>query len=354
MVGQKNSDEKKFFTEEHFRKIVEYAPIGIIMIDGDLKWRMVNQRFCDITGYSKDELLGKTFIDITYEEDIKLNMDLYMKMLSGAVEEYEFEKRYVRRDGKIIWVHLNVSAIRANGVYSHMVVSVQDIDESKRYQEALETKNKELDTLFYKASHDLKSPVTTLKGLCHLLKVDHPGIEDDPSFMHLERTVAYMQLQNNRLLLLTQINEHTVDLKTCHLASLVSDVEKQLNLAGSIIQHRNLSHSILMDRFLMKVVLTSILENIQTHAPIAGELKIEIRLEQEPRRNLLRITGNGTGLDSIAKANAFEMFYKDSSGTTITGLELYLAKKALEKLRGDIHLESELGKGSCFSIFLPQ
>lgn len=353
MVVEKNSDEKNFFTEEHFRKIVEYAPIGIIMVDGDLKWRMVNQRFCDITGYSKDELLGKTFIDITYEEDIKLNMDLYIKMLSGAVDEYEFEKRYVRKDGKIIWVHLNVSAIRANGGYSHMVVSVQDIDESKRHQEALEAKNKELDTLFYKASHDLKSPVTTLKGLCHLLKLDHPHMVEDPTFMHLERTVGYMQLQNKRLLLLTQINEHNVDLKTSQLASLVSHVEKQLNLTGTV-RHRNLTHSILMDSFLVKAIFTCILENILTHRSSIRELKIEIRLEQEPRRNLIRITDNGVGLDPIMKANAFEMFYKDSSAATITGLELYVAKKALEKLKGDIHLESELDKGSCFSIFLPQ
>ena len=54
------------FTEENFQKIVEYAPVGILIIDGDLRWRLVNQRFCDIIGYSKEELVGKTFIDITY------------------------------------------------------------------------------------------------------------------------------------------------------------------------------------------------------------------------------------------------------------------------------------------------
>ena len=157
------------FTEENFQKIVEYAPVGILIIDGDLRWRLVNQRFCDIIGYSKEELVGKTFIDITYSDDVKNNMDLYMKMLSGAIDKYEYEKRYVRKDGTIIWVHLNVSAVRRNGDYSHMVVTVQNIDENKRYQQALELKNQELDTMFYKASHDLKSPVTTLQGLCHLL-----------------------------------------------------------------------------------------------------------------------------------------------------------------------------------------
>ena len=68
MDSSKNDQKVNVFTEENFRKIVEYAPVGIVIIDGDLKWRLVNERFCDITGYSKDELLGKTFIDITYAD----------------------------------------------------------------------------------------------------------------------------------------------------------------------------------------------------------------------------------------------------------------------------------------------
>ncbi|MBK5277393.1 MAG: PAS domain-containing sensor histidine kinase [Bacteroidia bacterium] len=346
-------EDGNFFNEENFRKIVEYAPVGILMIDGDLHWRMVNQRFCDITGYPKAELLGKTFIDITHEEDVKLNMDLYLKMLSGAIDNYEYEKRYIRKDGRIIWVHLNVSAIRMNGNYSHMVVTVQDIDENKQYRQALELKNKELDTLFYKASHDLRSPVSSLKGLCHLLKGDHPNLVDDESFAHLEQTVNFLQLQNNRLLLLTQINDHTVELNSNLVTKLVSNIEKHLGLAGTIVRHRNLNYSIQTDNFLLTVILTNILENILAHKSPTRALKIEIKLQVEPGRSLIQITDNGRGIEPIAIAHAFDMFYKDSSDATATGLELYIAKKAVDKLKGDIELESEVGKGSIFSIFLP-
>lgn len=353
MNDSKDQVSGDVFTDENFQKIVEYAPVGILIIDGDLRWRLVNQRFCDITGYSKEELINKTFIDITYSEDVKTNMDLYMKMLSGAIDKYEYEKRYVRKDGRIIWVHLNVSAVRKKGDYSHMVVTVQDVDEKKRYQEALELKNQELDTMFYKASHDLKSPVTTLQGLAHLLKVDHPVLEKDPSFIHLEQTINLLRLQNQRLLMLTQINERAMERSDALLTKVVSNIEKQLNLRGSMIRHLNLDRIIQADTFLLNIVLTNIIEHCIAHKSPHRELKIEIALRQEPGRNLLTISDNGAGVEAAIKTQAFDMFFKDSTSSAATGLELYIVKKAIEKLTGEIQLESELGKGSRFSVFLP-
>ena len=117
-----------------------------------------------------------------------------------------------------------------------------------------------------------------------------------------------MQLQNQRLLLLTQINEHQVDLKPGSLTKLVSNIEKKLALSGAVVRHRNLNHSILVDNFLVTVILTTVLENMVSHKASNRELQIEITLHQEPGGNLIRMADNGIGLDSVSKANAFEMF----------------------------------------------
>ena len=84
------------FSEENFSKMVEHAPIGILIIDRSMKWRFMNQRFCEITGYTRGELAGKTFLDITYKEDIENNLTLYNQLLEGKINEYFYEKRYVR------------------------------------------------------------------------------------------------------------------------------------------------------------------------------------------------------------------------------------------------------------------
>ncbi len=103
------------FSEENFKMMVEHAPIGILIIDREMKWNFVNQRFCEITGFGREELAGKTFLDITYKEDIDLNLQLYHKLLSGEIKEYSYEKRYVRKDGQIIWVRLAVAAVWTDG-----------------------------------------------------------------------------------------------------------------------------------------------------------------------------------------------------------------------------------------------
>ena len=120
-----------------------------------------------------------------------------------------------------------------------------------------------------------------------------------------------------------------------------------------MVRHINLDHIIQIDTFLLNIVLTSIIENCLAHKSPNRELKIEIALHQEPGRNLISISDNGIGLDPIVRAQAFNMFFKDSSSSKTTGLELYIVKKAVDKLRSEIQLESEIEKGTLFSIFLP-
>ena len=172
-----------------------------------MKWQFVNQRFCDITGYTRDELVGKTFLDITYKEDIELNLNLYHKLLNDEINEYTYEKRYVRKNGQILWVRLAVASVRVEGTYSHMVVSVEDIDATKKNQQMLEVKNNELDTLLYKASHDLKAPVTTLTGLVNLLRIEQKSLNGSESFERLVETVDRLRNQNESLLELTRIQD---------------------------------------------------------------------------------------------------------------------------------------------------
>ena len=71
------------FSEENFKKIIEFAPIGIVIIDREYNWLLTNRRFSEIVGYEHDELVGKTFLDITHPADRNTNVNLYQKMLEG-------------------------------------------------------------------------------------------------------------------------------------------------------------------------------------------------------------------------------------------------------------------------------
>jgi len=340
------------FTEENFKKIIEFAPIGIVIIDRKFKWLLVNQRFCEIVGYDRKELVSKTFLDITYKEDIQNNINLYEKMLEGKYNEYMYEKRYVRKNGAIIWVRLTVSAVRIEGKYSHMVALIQDIDESKNYQQNLETKNRELDTLFYKVSHDLKAPVTTLQGLCHLFKLEEKSLAQKSTFHHLERTVHQLQLQNESLLELTRVNDHHPDPKPLLLEKMIDTILSSFDAQYSI-QKESLDSVIKADHFLLFIALRNILQNAITYCSPDRPLKLISSLELKPGHYCISIQDNGLGISPEFIKQIFQMFYKASSQSKGSGLGLYMARKAIEKLNGSIEVSSDTESGSTFRIVLP-
>jgi PAS domain S-box-containing protein len=341
------------FTEENFKKIIEFAPIGIVIIDRNLKWLLVNQRFCDIVGYDRDELASKTFLDITYKEDVPNNVNLYEKMLEGQYNEYMYEKRYERKDGRIIWAKLTVSAVRIEGEYSHMIALVQDIDESKHYQQDLESKNKELDTLFYKVSHDLKAPVTTLQGLCNLLRIEETSLAKKSTFHHLEMAVQQLRIQNESLLQLTKVYDYQPSPGTLLLEKMIDSILQTFE-EPTLIEKKDLDALLKVDHFLLSIALRNILQNAITYCNPERPLKITVRFEARPGQYCIAIRDNGQGISSEFIDQIFNMFYKASSQSKGSGLGLYVARKAVEKMNGTIQVESETGIGSSFLILLPQ
>ncbi|MFZ1806472.1 MAG: PAS domain-containing sensor histidine kinase [Cyclobacteriaceae bacterium] len=339
------------FSEDNFKRIIEHAPIGIVIIDKELRWRLVNNRFCEIIGYKKKELIGKTFLDITYKEDRDNNFSYYDKLRNGTISEYSFEKRYVKKDGAIIWVRLIVSGAIANGEHSHLVALVQDVDEMKRIQDRVLYKNKELDTLFYKASHDLKAPIKTLEGLFQILKVEYKQVSESDTGHHLGETINKLRVQNESLLQLVRINEVDpvlkpvqpfVIIKKCALAH----DKIKLTIKGSA----NLK--IKTDPYFLELIFSKLLHNSVSYSS-SDELEIQVIYKKQAAAHCFTLRDNADGITPDVREHIFEMFYKGHEKSKGSGLGLYIVKKATEKLGGDIGIVDNKLAGSAFIITLP-
>src|SRR5499426_833309 len=124
-------------SEAGCRAIFENAAIGIARFARDGSWLEVNQRLCDIVGYSREELMTKTFGDITHPDDLESDWNQARRLLAGEIENYSMEKRYYRKDGSIVWANLTVSLARkANGSPDYFVAVIEDISARKRLEEA--------------------------------------------------------------------------------------------------------------------------------------------------------------------------------------------------------------------------
>src|SRR6516162_2530972 len=106
MIQSKRESHKKikafFDSETGCCGIFENAAIGIARVAPDGRWLEVNQRLCDIVGYTREELLTKTFADITHPDDLELDMSEKRRMLAGEIDTHFLEKRYYRKDGSVV------------------------------------------------------------------------------------------------------------------------------------------------------------------------------------------------------------------------------------------------------------
>jgi PAS domain S-box-containing protein len=114
--------------EQIFESAFEHAAVGMTHTSLQGQWLRVNRKLCEITGYSREELLALSFQGITHPDDAAPSHALMQRLLSSNIASYEFEKRYLRKDGKTIWVQVQMSVVfTAQERASYIISVIQDI-----------------------------------------------------------------------------------------------------------------------------------------------------------------------------------------------------------------------------------
>ena len=157
-------------SEERFRVMFLQAAVGIAQTSLDGEWLLVNDGFCEILGYTQAELCGKTFLDVTHPDDRENSLAARRQMVAGEISSWSTEKRYIRKDGAIVWARLHVSLVRGpDGQPQYFIAVVQNITEKIQAENALRESERRL-TLAQGAAHigvwdaDLDTNITTFSG----------------------------------------------------------------------------------------------------------------------------------------------------------------------------------------------
>ncbi len=124
-------------SESRFRTIFEQSAIGIALVAPDGRWLRVNKKLCGILGYDEIELLTKTFQDITHPDDLAANLDQVRRMLNREIDSYAMEKRYFRKDGRILWAKHTVALVwKTHDVPDYFISAIEDISDRKAAEHA--------------------------------------------------------------------------------------------------------------------------------------------------------------------------------------------------------------------------
>jgi PAS domain S-box-containing protein len=132
-------------SEQRFRATFNSAAVGIAHVGTNGQWLLVNQKLCDIVGYTQSELLERTFQDITHPEDLDTDLEYVRQMLASEIQTYSIEKRYIRKNGSQVWINLTVSLVREPnaldasqpGEPKYFISIIEDISERSTAEQAL-------------------------------------------------------------------------------------------------------------------------------------------------------------------------------------------------------------------------
>jgi PAS domain S-box-containing protein len=325
-------------------------------------------RWKSMLGYGHSELTdmnSEGFQQMIYHED-RPKVEEALKIHLERKKSYHVEFRATKKDGSLIWVaDSGVAIFDEKGNPSLMAGSIIDITERKEIEqkivhqnELLLKANAELDRFVYSASHDLRSPLSSILGLINIAQ----------KTTHAEEVAVCLRLMNEQIQTLenfiTEIQDYSrnsrkeVTLEPVDLASLSTEIIKSMIYSekADTLHFHNLIPSTLIktDRARLKVVLSNLIGNAIKYADLTKD-NPNVILKSSIANNYLHIhvIDNGIGISDEHHSKIFDMFYRASENSKGSGLGLYIVKETLLKLRGEISLQSSLGEGTAFEVKLP-
>ena len=348
----------------HFRAIFDRAPIGIAVVRMDARLIRSNRALQAFLGYSEAELAELTFPALTHPDDVETDLELFASLLAGDRDSYELEKRYLRKDGTIVWGNLRVSLVDLGGDTRNVMGMVEDVTARK----AAEAQRAQLEAQLRQAqkmeavgrlaggvAHDFNNILTIIAFNCELLLFGDAESPTD-AVIEIRQAAERATLLTRQLLAFsrkTVLRPVVIDLD-----KLVAGMESMLRrLIGEdvtlVTRLAGADAHVRADAGQLEQVLMNLAVNARDAMPRGGTLTLEVRTADIGFVELA-VSDTGVGMDPETQARIFEPFFTTKEEDRGTGLGLSVVFGIVEQSGGRIEVASEPGHGATFRIRLPR
>jgi PAS domain S-box-containing protein len=360
-------------SDDRFRKVFEEGPLGLALVGKDYRFLKVNSTLCQMVGYQEAELVQKSFVDITHPEDVRADVELAERLFKREIPFYHMQKRYVKKDGEIIWINLTGSLVfDRSGEPLYAIAMVEDITEFKRsHEEALfRHKLESMGTLAGGIAHDFNNLLGAVQAQVELASTELVAGSSCEEELKAIREVAVRGSEIVRQLMIYSGTE-SGDVGLVDLSKIVEEMLSLLKV--SVTKRAVIETHLDPDLPAMRASaaqLRQIVLNLITNASDAiGDRDGMIRVIT--RRVILKgesaavsfttladgdyvqleVSDTGRGMSAETQAKVFDPFFSTKSAGR--GLGLAVVQGIVRSVGGTIHLTSEPDKGTTFQILLP-
>ncbi|MDT0646295.1 PAS domain S-box protein [Zunongwangia sp. F260] len=348
-------------SESRFKQLADLLPEKVANIDAHGNFVYFNQGWLDYTGLTAEELIEKGWMNYIHPHEKEDYFKNWQDSLKSG-KEFEMEFRYLNKKNKYKWHLSRAEAVKdENGKIQMWICTATEIQKIK-----LEEKRKE--DFLKMVSHELKTPITSIKGyvqlLLSLLKKEKEGeISGKPYEMYLERVdhqINRLTRLISEMLDLSRIEKNKLDLQkeTFSLNSLIAETVQDIN-------YTNTGHNIYItgdyecdvygDKDRIGQVLINLVTNAIKYSPLNPDIEVRINKANESKVSV-SVKDAGIGIGKESQKKIFKRFYRVDGNNEETysgfGIGLYLANEIIQRHSGSLRVKSEMGKGSVFTFTL--
>ena len=361
-------------SESRYRAAFEQAGVGMVEVDLQGRYLRVNRAFADMMGRTQEEVLRTNVIELTYPEDREADALAFRKVATGEATAIRRQKRYIRSDGTELMTSLSAVLVRdSSGEPLYILTVVQDVTAQRRLEEELRQAHKmeAVGQLAGGIAHDFNNLLTAIIGYAELLRgsdeVTEVVKEDAGAILATARRGA--DLARNLLTLARTAPSRHESVDVHQAISEVHDIaSRTFDRRIAVRLNLNARHPLVTgDLSLLTNAFLNLALNARDAMPDGGTLTVtteEVTLDQDDCDTLagviepgqfvvIRFDDTGSGMTADIQRRAFEPFFTNKPAGKGTGIGLSMVYGTVRSHSGAIELESAVGSGTSFTVYLP-
>jgi PAS domain S-box-containing protein len=352
-------------SERVFKALVEHATVGVARNALDGKFLYANPGFCQMVGYGAEELAQMTWQQITHPDDIELDLAQAKRLIAGEASSYTMEKRYIRKDGSIVWASLHGSFVKGDDDTSMTGMAVVvDITERRLADDKLRAADLRKDEFLAMLAHELRNPVAPILSVAEALK--HLQGHDDRQRALVgivQRQASHLSRLLDDLLDVARITQGRIELRR-EVVALCDCVAAAIESIEPLVRARQQALRVEQEQSLFldadRVRIAQCIGNLLSNAAKYSEPGSEIflRTRRDGNQAVLTVHDDGAGIAPELLPHVFDLFAQGERALDRAqgglGIGLTVTRKLVQMHGGDIGVVSEgRGRGATFTIHLP-